>query len=88
MWLQEGGAAFVTLHPRTKVQSYTGRADWDHIASAKALLSIPVVRLSTAHLHVSPSLVLSGMSYPRACGAVRGHIAQPPCCISHAGGQW
>lgn len=43
--VQEAGAAFVTLHPRTKQQGYSGRADWSLIALAKELLSIPVVRL-------------------------------------------
>lgn len=41
--LQEAGAAFVTVHPRTKRQSYNGRADWSLIRRAKQLLSIPVV---------------------------------------------
>lgn len=41
--LQEGGAAFVTVHPRTKVQTYEGRADWGLIAAARQLLHIPVV---------------------------------------------
>jgi hypothetical protein len=40
---QAGGAAFVTLHPRTKRQAYTGGADWELIACAKALLDVPVV---------------------------------------------
>jgi hypothetical protein len=43
MLLQEAGAHFVTIHPRTKSQSYNGRADWGLIAEAKQLLSIPVV---------------------------------------------
>lgn len=42
--VQEAGAAFVTLHPRTKQQGYGGRADWSLIALAKQVLSIPVVR--------------------------------------------
>lgn len=40
---QEGGAAFVTVHPRTKQQGYEGRASWSLIARAKQLLQIPVV---------------------------------------------
>jgi hypothetical protein len=40
---QAGGAAFVTLHPRTKRQAYAGGADWSLVARAKALLDIPVV---------------------------------------------
>lgn len=42
--VQEAGAAFVTIHPRTKQQAYSGAADWSLIALAKQLLSIPVVR--------------------------------------------
>lgn len=44
--VQEAGAAFVTLHPRTKQQAYNGRADWSLIALAKELLHIPVVRFA------------------------------------------
>lgn len=31
----EGGAAMITMHPRTKVQAYTGAADWGFIRRAK-----------------------------------------------------
>eukprot|EP00741_Cyanophora_paradoxa_P020319 tig00021246_g19611.t1 len=41
--VQASGAAFVTLHPRTRDQGYRGEADWSLIARAKARLSIPVV---------------------------------------------
>lgn len=40
---QEAGIAFLTLHPRTKVDGYTPPARWELIAEAKALLKIPVV---------------------------------------------
>lgn len=40
---QEGGASFVTVHPRTKKEGYRGRANWDLIREAKSLLKIPVV---------------------------------------------
>lgn len=40
---QEAGASFVTIHPRTKRQTYNGRADWELIARAVELLDIPVV---------------------------------------------
>lgn len=42
---QEAGAAFITIHPRTKRQTYEGRADWGLIARARQLLRIPVVGL-------------------------------------------
>lgn len=48
MLLQEAGASFVTVHPRTKQQSYNGRADWSLIALAKQLLHIPVVSQAQA----------------------------------------
>ncbi|KAF6262879.1 dihydrouridine synthase-domain-containing protein [Scenedesmus sp. NREL 46B-D3] len=44
--VQEAGAHFVTIHPRTKHQSYNGRADWGLIAEAKQLLSIPVATVT------------------------------------------
>ncbi len=40
---QEGGARFITLHPRTKMEGYKPPARWDLIERAKALLSIPIV---------------------------------------------
>ncbi|PIS03470.1 MAG: tRNA-dihydrouridine synthase [Chlamydiae bacterium CG10_big_fil_rev_8_21_14_0_10_42_34] len=41
--VQESGAKYVTLHPRTKVEGYTPPARWDLIHQAKTLLKIPVV---------------------------------------------
>jgi len=41
--VQAGGAAFCSVHPRTKRQGYRGRADWSLIALAARLLDIPVV---------------------------------------------
>lgn len=40
---QESGVAYLTLHPRTKLDGYGPPARWDLIAEAKALLKIPVV---------------------------------------------
>ena len=41
--LEEAGAAAVALHPRTRAQAYTGRADWRLIAAVKAAVCIPVI---------------------------------------------
>ena len=40
---QEMGADYVTLHARTCEQMYTGKANWDHIASLKETLHIEVI---------------------------------------------
>ena len=40
---QEGGAAAVTVHGRTREQYYSGKADWDIIGEVKAALHIPVI---------------------------------------------
>ena len=39
---QDGGAAMVTLHARTREQQYGGHADWTAIAGLKKSLQIPV----------------------------------------------
>jgi len=39
----EAGAQMITLHPRTRAQSYGGRSDWRHIADLVTRLSVPVI---------------------------------------------
>lgn len=41
--LEALGAGWLTLHPRTAGQGFTGSADWNAIAQLKALVSIPVI---------------------------------------------
>lgn len=40
---ESSGAAAVTVHGRTRMQFYTGKADWSIIAQVKSEVSIPVI---------------------------------------------
>lgn len=41
--LEGEGVDFIMLHARTRAQSFSGRAQWSHIAELKKLLKIPVI---------------------------------------------
>ena len=40
---EAAGASFLTLHPRTRVQQYSGSADWHEIEAVKRAVTVPVV---------------------------------------------
>jgi tRNA-dihydrouridine synthase B len=40
---ERAGAKAVTLHPRTRSEMYSGRAEWSEIAALKGALGIPVI---------------------------------------------
>lgn len=42
-YMQDAGAAAVTVHGRTREQFYEGRADWDYIAEVVRAAEIPVI---------------------------------------------
>ena len=40
---QESGAAALSVHGRTRMQFYSGKADWTIIAAVKEAIAIPVI---------------------------------------------
>ncbi len=41
--IEDCGASLLAVHGRTRMQNYTGTADWDAIAEIKSILQIPVL---------------------------------------------
>lgn len=41
--LEQAGADLISIHGRTKVQGYSGKANWERIGEVKKLLKIPVL---------------------------------------------
>lgn len=39
----EGGAAMICLHPRTRSQGYSGKANYEHISMLKKAMPIPII---------------------------------------------
>lgn len=74
--VQESGAAFITLHARTRSDPYSMPARWDEIGEVKSMLSIPVVGNGDIF---SPSDALS-MYQQTGCDGImiaRGALGQP-----------
>ena len=73
---QEAGADGVTVHGRTRMQFYSGKADWDLIGEVKAALRIPVI--GNGDIHCAQDAVK--MTQQTGCDAVmvaRGALGNP-----------
>lgn len=73
---QESGVAYITLHPRTKVEGYGPAARWELIAEAKSLLRIPVVGNGDI-LSVEDALNMLKMTQCDALMIGRGSVTNP-----------
>ncbi len=41
--IESAGASAITIHPRTRAQNYSGKADWNIIKQVKEVVNIPVI---------------------------------------------
>jgi len=74
--IEDCGASLLAVHGRTRMQNYTGNADWDAIAEIKQILSIPVL----GNGDVTSSADIERMFLHTGCDGVmigRGAIENP-----------
>jgi nifR3 family TIM-barrel protein len=72
----ESGASMVSLHPRTRAQSYGGKSDWSHIADLVSRLPIPVTGSGDLYTPEDAQRMLKGTG----CAAImfaRGAMGNP-----------
>jgi len=74
--MEDSGADFVTLHPRTSRQMFAGTSNWEHIKLLKQQLVIPVVGNGDIH---SPEDALQMLEDNRCDGLMigRGALGKP-----------
>lgn len=74
--IEEAGAKYITLHPRTKIEGYLPPANWDLIKEAKNTVNIPIVGNGDI-LTVQDALRMLDMTKCDALMIGRGSIINP-----------
>lgn len=69
---EDSGAAYITVHGRTRSEFYAGKADWDIIAAVKNAVKIPVVGNGDV---TSPQKAKALLEYTGADGVMIGRAA-------------
>lgn len=74
--IEEAGANLITIHGRTKCQGYSGKSDWNRIAEAKKIATVPL--LANGDIH-EPNQVVEALSQTGADGVLiaRGALGNP-----------
>ena len=74
--VEAAGADLVTIHGRTKIQGYSGVADWDMVGQAKAQVKIPVLVNGDIH---TPAAAIKALKTSKCDGVLiaRGALGNP-----------
>jgi len=70
--VQDAGASMIAVHGRTRVQLYSGRADWDVVARIREMLEIPVLGSGDVTTPAQAAALLAGSA---ADGVMIGRAA-------------
>lgn len=80
--LQDIGLGWVSVHPRTTKQKYTGKADWNVIADLKKYLSIPIIA-SGDLLSASDGINCMNLTSADCVMYARGALYNPAIFLDH-----
>lgn len=74
--IEQAGADLITIHGRTKEQGYSGKSDWNRIAEAKRIATVPL--LANGDIH-EPEQVDEALEVTGADGVLiaRGALGNP-----------
>ena len=73
---QNAGASLISIHPRTRAQGFSGRAEWTHIARLKKHIDIPVIGSGDIFSYTDAEKMIE-QTHADAVMAARGAIGNP-----------